>query len=178
MPPPTNWRPRVTILNPDHLFDQADRLTVSTAGPPRQVDLRRAISAAYYGVFHIVATAVADQFVGAGRRSTPEYALAYRRIDHKALKALCTDISAGRLSSKYKRFVPAIGFSDDLKTIAIAAVELQEKRIDSDYNSLIWVKVSDVEALVATPRDAAARFGRLSRDERRIFLCLLVFQPR
>jgi hypothetical protein len=51
----------VTILNPDHLFDQADRLIVSTAGPPRQVDLRRAISAAYYGVFHIVATAVADQ---------------------------------------------------------------------------------------------------------------------
>jgi hypothetical protein len=96
----------VTILNPDHLFDQADRLIVSTAGPPRQVDLRRAISAAYYGVFHIVATAVADQFVGAGRRSTPEYALAYRRIDHKAL---CMDVTAGRLSSIYKRFVPANG---------------------------------------------------------------------
>jgi hypothetical protein len=173
-----NWQPQVTILSPDHLFDQAERLIVSTAGAPRQVDLRRAISAAYYGVFHVVATAVADQLVGGGRRTTPEYALAYRRIDHKALRALCTEIKAGRLSSKYEDFVPVNGFSSDLKTIAVAAVELQERRIDSDYNPLISVKASDAEALVATARDAAARFGRLSRDERRTFLCLLVFQPR
>jgi hypothetical protein len=178
MLPPTNWQPQVTILNPDHLFDQAERLIVSTAGAPRQVDLRRAISAAYYAVFHVVATAVADQFVGAGRRNTPEYALAYRRIDHKVLKALCAEIKAGRLPSKYEDFVPANGFSSDLKTVAVAAVELQERRIDSDYNPLISVKTSDAEALVATARDAAARFGRLSRDERRTFLCLLVFQPR
>jgi hypothetical protein len=75
-------------------------------------------------------------------------------------------------------FVPANGFSSDLKTIAVAAVELQERRVDSDYNPLISVKASDAEAVVATARDAAARFGRLSRDERRIFICLLVFQPR
>ena len=173
-----NWQPKVTILNPDHLLDQADRLIASTAGAPRQVDLRRAISAAYYGVFHIIATAVADQFAGAGRRTTPEYALAYRRIDHRMLRALCTEITAGRLSSKYKQFVPADEFSNDLKTIAIAVVELQDKRQDSDYNPLISVKASDAKALIATARDAAARFGRLSRDERRTFLCLLVFQPR
>jgi hypothetical protein len=146
MPPQTSWQPKVTILNPDHLLDQAGRLIVSTAGAPRQVDLRRAVSAAYYGVFHVVATAVADQFVGAGRRSTPEYALAYRRIDHKSLKALCAEIKAGRLSSKYEDFVPANGFSSDLKTVAVAAVELQERRIDSDYNPLISVKASDAEA--------------------------------
>lgn len=130
MPPPKSWQLKVTILNPDHLLEQADRLTVSPVGAPRQTDLRRAVSAAYYGLFHVVATAIADQFVGAVRRGTPEYALAYRRIDHKALKALCAEIKAGRLSSKYEDFVPASGFSSDLKTIAVAAVELQERRID------------------------------------------------
>jgi hypothetical protein len=178
MPPPTSWQLKVTILNPDHLLDQAGRLILSTAGAPRQIDLRRSISAAYYGLFHSIATAVADQFVGASRRTTPEYALAYRRIDHRVLRALCSEIKTGRLSAKYEDFVPVNGFSNDLKTIAIAAVELQDKRQDSDYNPLISVKASDAEALVATARDAAARFGRLSRDERRIFLCLLVFQPR
>jgi hypothetical protein len=169
----------VTLLNPSQLFDQADKLIVSSAaGAPRQVDLRRAVSAAYYGIFHIAAAAVADQFVGASRRTSPEYALAYRRIDHKSFKTLCNDVKSSTPSSKYAPFVPNGGFSIDLKAFAVAAVELQEKRHDADYNPLISVRASDAKALVATARDAEARFGRLSSDERRIFLCLLVFQPR
>jgi hypothetical protein len=50
----------VTILNPDHLLEQADKLiSPPAAGPPRQVDLRRAISSAYYGLFHSCLTAAA-----------------------------------------------------------------------------------------------------------------------
>src|SRR5262249_25719796 len=51
----------VAILDPEHLFDQADRLVAPPpAGPPRQADVRRAISAAYYAVFHGTLAAVAD----------------------------------------------------------------------------------------------------------------------
>jgi hypothetical protein len=50
----------VAILNPDHLFEQANRLAVPFGpGSIRQVDVRRAISAAYYGLFHAVLTAAA-----------------------------------------------------------------------------------------------------------------------
>jgi len=56
----------VATLNPDHLFEQAERLVAPPpAGPPRQVDLRRAISAAYYGLFHFCLIAAADEFVDA-----------------------------------------------------------------------------------------------------------------
>jgi hypothetical protein len=38
----------VAALNPDHLFEQADKLIATPAvGAPRQVDLRRGISSAY-----------------------------------------------------------------------------------------------------------------------------------
>ena len=54
----------MATLNPDHLLDQAERLTTAPgSGPPRQADLRRAISTAYYAVFHAIATDAADQFV-------------------------------------------------------------------------------------------------------------------
>ena len=70
------------VLNPDHLLEQADRLMASTGrGAPRQADLRRAISNAYYGVFHAVVTEAADHFVGRTQRQTPTYGLVYRSID-------------------------------------------------------------------------------------------------
>src|SRR5262249_29408591 len=80
----------VAILNPDHLFEQADKLIAPPPhGPPRQVDLRRAISSAYYGVFHAVLAAVANSFIGSTKQSTSLYSLVYRSIDHHALRNLC-----------------------------------------------------------------------------------------
>ena len=52
----------VAVLNPDHFFEQADTLMAPPAGAPRQVDLRRAISNAYYGVFHAILAAAADEY--------------------------------------------------------------------------------------------------------------------
>ena len=71
-------------INPDHLLDQAARLLEPrlVASLIRQVDRRRAISSAYYAVFHLVAGALADELVGttlAARNShaTPLYAEAW-----------------------------------------------------------------------------------------------------
>lgn len=69
----------MAILNPEHLFEQAEKLVIPpSAGPPRQVDVRRAVSASYYGVFHAAAAAEADHFVGVTKRSTSQYGLVYR----------------------------------------------------------------------------------------------------
>jgi hypothetical protein len=52
----------MAILNPKHLLDQAARLIIPPpAGPPRQVDVRRAISSAYYGAFHATLIAAASE---------------------------------------------------------------------------------------------------------------------
>src|ERR1700751_1842071 len=91
---------KVAILNPDHLFEQADKLiSPPPAGPPRQVDIRRAISAAYYGVFHAVLAAAADQFVGVTKRSTSQYGLVYRSVDHLWLKKLCEEVKKPTLKA-------------------------------------------------------------------------------
>ena len=80
----------MTIPNPDHFFELAERLVVPPAtGAPRQVDLRRATSSVYYGLFHLIMGLVADELVGFAQRKTKRYALVYRSVDHMAFRDLC-----------------------------------------------------------------------------------------
>lgn len=169
----------MAILNPDHLLDQADRLIAPPGGgAPRQADLRRAISNAYYAVFHVVVAQAADDFIGRTHRASPRYALVYRSIDHKSLRKLCEDVKKTPLPAKYSNYSPRGGFGPDLIALANAVVDLQEKRHLADYDTLFRVKMSDAVLAVATGRTALDRFRNANRTSRKAFLSLLVFSPR
>src|SRR5262245_51143228 len=118
----------MSVLDPDHLLDQAERLIASTGATARQVDLRRAISSAYYALFHAVATEAADDLMGRTHRQAPRYRIVYRSIEHKALLRLCGDIVKTTLPERYSGYEPSGGFGPDLQAFADAFVELQEKR--------------------------------------------------
>jgi len=169
----------VTIPNVEHLLEQADRL-IAPVGPgaPRQVDLRRAISSAYYSVFHAVLAAAADEFVGRTRRGETAYGLVYRRVDHGALRDLCTEVQKATLPVRYKRYEPRRGFGPNLTAFAMSLIELQQRRHAADYDPMIRLKKSDALLAVSTARRAVRRFGGASAQRRRVFLALLVFPPR
>lgn len=169
----------MAVLNPDQLFDQADRLTAPPGGgAPRQVDLRRAISSAYYGVFHALLTEAADLFAGRANRRTAQYALVYRSIDHRSLRATCEDIAKTTPPQKYTKYTPKGGFGPDLIALADAVVGLQEKRHAADYDPLFSVRMSDAVLAIGTGRTALVHFGKASHARRKAFLSLLVFSPR
>lgn len=169
----------MAVLNPSHLIEQADRLIAPPpAGPPRQVDLRRAISSAYYGVFHATLAAAADQVVGVTKRTTSQYSLVYRSIDHRTLREICTEIKKQTLTARYARYEPSNGFGQNIRTFAAAVLELQEKRHAADYDPSIRVNSSDALLAVRTARTALNRFSRASAPRRKAFLSLLLFQPR
>ena len=169
----------MAVLNPDHLFEQADRLIAPPGGgAPRQVDLRRAISNAYYGLFHAVVTEAADDFVGSTHRQTTRYALVYRSVDHKSLRRLCEDVVKKDLPRRYSTYGPTGGFGPDLIAFSTALVDLQEKRHLADYDPLLRVRRSDAIFAVATGRTGLGRFRSANRARRRAFLSLVVFSPR
>jgi hypothetical protein len=169
----------VAILNPDHLFEQAEKLVEPPpAGPPRQVDVRRAISAAYYGIFHATITAAADHFVGAIHRATSRYGLVYRSVDHSALRKLCEDVAKATLPTKYTPYVPQNGFGANMSAFASAILDLQEQRLQADYDPSVRVKTSNAKAAVSIARAALQRFQNADSSEREAFLSLLVFPPR
>ena len=168
----------MAILNPDHLFEQASRLISAQAGRPRQADIRRAISAAYYAIFHATITASVDQFVGVTNRDRSRYGLVYRSVSHAWLRDLCKEVQKPTLSNRFKPYAPSTGFGPNITTFAAAVVELQEKRHSADYDVMIRVNRSDAALVIATARAALKRFSKASRTRRLAFLSLLLFQPR
>lgn len=169
----------MAILDPEHLFEQAESLLVPPAGgPPRQVNIRRAISAAYYGLFHATLSAAADQFIGMTKRSSPLYALVYRAVDHRALRVLCEEVKKPTLSPRYQPYQPSNGFGVNIVAFAVAVLELQEKRHEADYNPMTRMKSLDAKLAIAAARAALRRFEREEALRRGAFLTLLLFPPR
>jgi hypothetical protein len=165
--------------NPDHLFEQAERLVAPPrAGPPRQADLRRAISAAYYGLFHCCLTAAADELIGVTQHATNRYALVYRSIDHKTLKDLCVEARKHTPPAKYAPYFPAQGFDPNIQAFAAAAIELQQKRHLADYDPQPRFSRSDAKLAISTARSAVQRFRAAGEEDRKAFLTLLVCPPR
>ena len=165
--------------NPDYLFEQAEKLvSPPPAGAPRKVDLRRAISSAYYGVFHATLTAAADEFVGKANRSDRRYALIYRSVDHRTLKQLCTEVNKQQPSRPFVPYFPKSGFGPDIQNFAAAAISLQEKRNSADYDPLIRVTSADAKLVIEKARTALERFDKADQTLRRVFLTLLLVRPR
>jgi hypothetical protein len=166
----------MSLLNPDHLFDQADQLATPPAnGAPRQANLRRAVSTAYYALFHGILTEVSDQIVGRGQRNSAQYALVYRSIQHRHLIDLCENIVKEKVPDKYKPFVPDGGFGPDLLAVAKTFADLQEKRESADYDPLYRITASEAALTSRGGRTALEHWRNASAEMRRLFSLMLTF---
>ena len=153
-------------------------LRSSSAGSPRQADLRRALSSAYYALFHFLLTEAADEFVGVSRRGDKQYALAYRSVDHRTLRDVSVEVLKSTPSSKYRPYVPADGLGLVVADVASGAIELQQSRISADYDPDARFARSDVQFSLDTARRTTGSFRSADRELRRVFLALLLFPPR
>ncbi len=153
-------------------------LRSSSAGPPRQADLRRALSSAYYALFHFLLTEAADEFVGVNRRGAKQYTLAYRSIDHRTLRDVSVEVRKSTPSSKYRAYVPADGLGSVIKDVAFGAIELQQTRNSADYDPAARFDRADVQFALDTARRSTGSFRSADRELRRTFLALLLFPPR
>jgi hypothetical protein len=142
-------------------------LTEAQALQPRETDLRRAMSAAYYAVFHAIASAAADSIVPANKRATEQYARVYRSINHGALRKLCERVR-GKNSD----------FGNDIREFAAAVPDLQEKRHSADYDPLFKAIRSDTTLTIAAAQSAISQFENAPAEERARFLSLRLFPSK
>jgi uncharacterized protein (UPF0332 family) len=162
--------------DPEHLFQQADRLAIplSSETEPRQTDLRRAISAAYYGLFHFALAAAADMFVG---RDSDDYVAAYRSVSHDWLRSLCDQLQRKRLA-KVPPHVPGAAFFGDIVKFATSVAELQDLRHRADYDPSFSITADEVKIRIAEARRALELFRRGEEKQSAAFLALLLFNIR
>jgi hypothetical protein len=154
--------------DPDELLAQADALAGKPS--PTQTDLRRAISAAYYALFHFTLTAAADMVLSSGARSSAAYSLIYRSVDHSRWKNLAKQITGSPIA-------PAGGFGK-IENFPTVAANLYEQRILAEYNPSPSFTANEVNIIISNARQAIAWFQSGTQEQREAFLTLLLFKPR
>lgn len=116
---------------PDELLNHAIFLSeLNLPSDPSQVDLRRAVSAAYYALFHLLTTEAAQNWKHESQRN--RFA---RMFDHGRMKTCCSRVSSRPIPASAAEMPVA----DKLKIIAGKFVTLQQARHTADYdNSKVW----------------------------------------
>lgn len=138
---------------PEELLEQARHLLARDEGRPKQANLRRAISAAYYALFHQLIDDTTFSHVSS--RPTSLRQACGRSISHQGMKKACQSI----LNSEKSKRKPSIDLlarplDGDLIFVMNAFVELQDARHDADYNTIFPITRSNATKSVTIAEEA------------------------
>ncbi len=140
----------------DDLLEQAEHLARRDTTRPKQASLRRAVSTAYYALFHLlVREATAAVVSDKGLRK-----LVPRAFDHSDMRQGCRPFAAGALPDHLKA-VTAGDVPNDLKAVAESFIELQQRRHEADYNVAQTFSRQVALALVERVRAAFEAWDRV-----------------
>src|SRR4051812_26895121 len=115
-------------MNPEHLLELAEQeANPEGAGAPRQAILRRAVSTAYYAVFHRLLWTTAESFVPARPSLWKSRVLFYRALDHGRTRERCK-LGSNPLPKEEQALFGFQTFPPDLRLFADYFVRLQELR--------------------------------------------------
>ncbi len=161
------------------LFAQAEALATLDAKKPKQVNLRRAVSSAYYAVFHyLVEEACKIQF-GTQHAQTPFRDVLARAFTHTTMKSACTGFGGGTLKETIIKGLPRnsagkFAIPKAVQELAEAFADLQQKRHFADYDRSERFKRSEVLSVIEEAKDRVANFDVLPMtDDKRFFLVCL-----
>jgi len=162
---------------PEDLLEQAGHLARRERKRPRQASLRRAVSAAYYALFHLL-TSEAANLIGpaapAGLRQQVRRAFAHREMKH-----VCKQFGSGSvqsLNAGTRKLVTA-PLAPELVSVATAFADLQEARHQADYDVSEVLTRVDVLQKIALARQAFAAWQAIKgTPNAAVFLAALLLQ--
>jgi len=158
------------------LLVQSEYLAHLDGRRPKQASLRRAVSTAYYALFHLLVRD-AIQRLSPGRPAGLSARIG-RAFSHGEMKKACQSILERRPSPVLSGLAPQ-GFSPDLALVAQAFVELQEARHAADYDLAADLSRTETLDYVQQASDAFSAWGRVrGDDEATVFLAALLFAAR
>ena len=151
-------------MKPLELIEAARVLTESGPGRPTQARLRRAVSTAYYAVFHCLAATAADLFIGPTRGLA--WHRAYRALEHGRARRACQEPTVRE-------------FPQEVRDFAETFVAMQKARQRADYAlDTDDYQESDVLVYIAAAELAIGQFEQVDIEARRGFAALALFRQR
>jgi hypothetical protein len=160
----------------EELLQQSRSLATVDPRKPQQVNLRRAVSSAYYALFHFLVDQACRSLIGTQHRQLSFRNVLARAFEHGTMKEACKSFAGGTLKAAVAKGLPAkFRISTDVQGVARTFVELQEKRHIADYDRSERFRRADVLALIRQVDRAMVRYREIkSSTQKRFFLaCLL-----
>ena len=160
------------MVNPQDLLgiatQLADGLGEGSRGRPRQTELSRAVSCAYYAMFHALASCCADTMMGAtaSRRSNQAWRQVYRALEHGRTARQCSN-------SRIMRMFPT-----PIQDFGEHFIEMQRLRHFADYDPLTEFRRSQVKQLVEETTDRVRQFESVDTRDRLAFSAYVLFPLR
>jgi uncharacterized protein (UPF0332 family) len=138
----------------EDLLEQANHLARREKGKPKQASLRRAVSTAYYAVFHLLVA----EAVGNWKRSDQRSKLA-RAFEHGRMKQASVKTRSGGFDGQSPQTVA------NLKTVANAFIRLQEFRHEADYDDSLRLTRTTALARIALAPEAFASWIAIRKEK-------------
>ena len=148
-------------MNHEHLLEQADRLARAGTGRPRESDLRRAVSAAYYAVFHHRVQAATRRAMGTSGEVRGLRGVLARGYSHQAFREISQKFGGdvGCWPAWMREAVDGTGFviPPGLRESCRLFVVLQIRRHAADYDPVWRTDRTRVLGLIADARRSIAQ---------------------
>lgn len=159
----------------DDLLQQARHLAGFDPGRPKQANLLRAVSAAYYAIFHFLVDQSCRLAVGTQHAQREYRQVLARAFSHSAMKSACSSFSGGTLKSSVQQGLPSsFQIPTPVSLIANVFVELQSARHRADYDLTHRFSRKDVFSQIEQVESAIDKFQQLGPgEEKEFFLACL-----
>lgn len=147
----------------DDLLDLASTLAsgANGSGRPKSIELRRAASTAYYGLFHALSQLCASELIGASKAWT-YYTPIYRSLEHAKVRQVLDQFRKGDPAST-------------LAAVSLTFSQLQDARYDADYNPEPFrFKRTGVIDLISAGRQAVQLLRELPTEQKLLLAVRLV----
>ena len=159
-------------MNPDDLIRIAEHLASGGVGGgrgrPVQAELRRAVSATYYALFHTLSLCCANMLVGRtpGSRSQPAWRQVYRALEHGYAKQQCSN---QKMLSKFPQQIQEFGR---------LFVAMQRQRQNADYDPDVQFFRSNARRLIDQSKKVLSEFGDTDARDQQAFAVHVLFKVR
>ena len=122
-----------------------------------QTELRRAVSCAYYAMFHTLALSNANTLIGASPADQQRWAWqqTYRAADHRPTR---NKLSSANLGGR---------FPGAIRRFGVAFADVQRVRHSADYDPHSDFPATDVSELIGRVETAIENFNQTADDVRR-----------
>ena len=166
------------MIDAANLIAAARQLNTGRDGaPPDREAVRRAVSTAYYALFHALVKDATERFIGANNTSAA-FETIYRGFNHGDINRVFAAVDKQVLGGAYKKRLRRDAVSQEIREVATVFVALQEYRHLADYSPFFQVGQLEATGMIDLADAAIETLANADRQEKADLFAIMLAGTR